>query len=288
MIQFKNFLTQLFSRLSADERVRIGCISFIFMHSSLLAINSLDNFKSLSFAILFFLASTFALCAQNLQVLGKFASQGALCGAICGLGATIPLRHLHDLKPQTVAFCAYMYTFGLFHFSEFLMIGITNINNLSADSFLLNHSRSYWIAAFASWVEHWSEYFLFPDFYNPFISLLGIFTCATGEVLRKLAMCHARAGFTHQIQIAKHRNHVLITNGIYGIMRHPGYLGWLLWSVGTQMILCNPLCIVAYACITYGFFKDRINEEEKFLIEFFGQKYINYKRRVYGGIPGIS
>lgn len=71
MIQFKNFLTQLFSRLSADERVRIGCISFIFMHSSLLAINSLDNFKSLSFAILFFLATTFALCAQNLQVLGK-------------------------------------------------------------------------------------------------------------------------------------------------------------------------------------------------------------------------
>ena len=29
-------------------------------------------------------------------------------------------------------------------------------------------------------------------------------------------------------------------------MRHPGYLGFLLWSVGTQVLLMNPLCTVGF------------------------------------------
>ena len=29
-------------------------------------------------------------------------------------------------------------------------------------------------------------------------------------------------------------------------LRHPGYAGWLLWVVGTQALLANPLCLVAF------------------------------------------
>uniref|UniRef100_A0A915DPU9 Protein-S-isoprenylcysteine O-methyltransferase n=1 Tax=Ditylenchus dipsaci TaxID=166011 RepID=A0A915DPU9_9BILA len=175
----------------------------------------------------------------------------------------------------------------MFHFSEFFVTGLTNIDSLKPDSFLLNHSTAYWIAASSSWVEFAIEAFLFPNFYYPWLSFLGLSMTITGEILRKLGMCHASAGFTHQIAIRKQKNHVLVTKGVYGLCRHPGYLGWLLWSVGTQIILCNPICTCVYAYVTFNFFEDRIYEEERYLIEFFGQRYIAYQQKVQTGIPGI-
>ena len=43
------------------------------------------------------------------------------------------------------------------------MMGLTNGESLRPDSFLLNHSSAYWIAAMASWVEFLMEAFLFPS-----------------------------------------------------------------------------------------------------------------------------
>ena len=36
-----------------------------------------------------------------------------------------------------------------------------------------------------------------------------------------------------------------MTDGVYAWFRHPSYVGWLYWSVGTQLILCNPVSLVA-------------------------------------------
>lgn len=43
-----------------------------------------------------------------------------------------------------------------------------------------------------------------------------------------------------------------------------------------------------YAYVTYYFFEDRIFEEERYLTEFFGQRYITYQHMVHVGIPGIE
>lgn len=32
-------------------------------------------------------------------------------------------------------------------------------------------------------------------------------------------------------------------------IRHPGYLGWLVWSVGTQVLLINPICTVLFGIV---------------------------------------
>ncbi len=32
-------------------------------------------------------------------------------------------------------------------------------------------------------------------------------------------------------------------------IRHPGYLGWLVWAVGTQILLANPICTIAFAVV---------------------------------------
>jgi protein-S-isoprenylcysteine O-methyltransferase len=56
-----------------------------------------------------------------------------------------------------------------------------------------------------------------------------------GEFLRKLAMWTAQHNFTHIVQDRRRDEHVLVTHGIYGYSRHPSYVGWFLFSVGTQV-----------------------------------------------------
>ena len=32
-------------------------------------------------------------------------------------------------------------------------------------------------------------------------------------------------------------------------MRHPGYFGWIVWAVGTQVLLLNPICSILFAIV---------------------------------------
>lgn len=58
--------------------------------------------------------------------------------------------------------------------------------------------------------------------------------------------------------------------------RHPGYLGWFLWSVGTQILLLNPLSTPLFAVLSWRFFSSRIPYEERQLEQFFGEDYVRY------------
>jgi protein-S-isoprenylcysteine O-methyltransferase len=55
-----------------------------------------------------------------------------------------------------------MVVMSIFHYSEFLVTALMNARTLTLDSFLLNHSREYKIAAVASWVEFMLERWLLP------------------------------------------------------------------------------------------------------------------------------
>lgn len=59
--------------------------------------------------------------------------------------------------------------------------------------------------------------------------------CATGEVLRKGAMMTAKTNFNHIVQSVHEDGHQLVTHGVYSLCRHPSYVGWFLWSIGTQV-----------------------------------------------------
>jgi protein-S-isoprenylcysteine O-methyltransferase len=86
----------------------------------------------------------------------------------------------------------------------------------------------------------------------------------------------------------KRQDHVLITTGIYAYMRHPSYFGFYWWAVGTQLLLCNPICVFGFLYALHRFFKDRIEEEEPLLIKFFGNNYVEYKKKTQTYIPLIS
>ncbi|XP_042335727.1 protein-S-isoprenylcysteine O-methyltransferase [Sceloporus undulatus] len=183
----------------------------------------------------------------------------------------------------------YMCSLSLFHYSEYLVTAVNNPRSLSLDSFLLNHSFEYNVAAISSWLEFTVEKFIFPEMKQiTWLSSAGLLMVVFGEGLRKAAMLTAGSNFNHIVQNEKSETHTLVTRGVYGWFRHPSYVGWFYWSIGTQVLLCNPICAVGYTLASWRFFRERIEEEEMTLIHFFGEEYLAYKRRVPTGLPFIS
>ncbi|KAM6241025.1 large ribosomal subunit protein eL22 isoform 1-T1 [Porphyrio hochstetteri] len=129
----------------------------------------------------------------------------------------------------------YMCSLSLFHYSEYLVTAVNNPRSLSLDSFLLNHSFEYNLAALSSWVEFTLEKLLFPELKQiTWLSTVGLLMVIFGDCLRKAAMLTAGSNFNHIVQNEKSDTHTLVTNGVYGWFRHPSYVGWFYWSIGTQ------------------------------------------------------
>ncbi|XP_059808118.1 protein-S-isoprenylcysteine O-methyltransferase isoform X2 [Hypanus sabinus] len=147
----------------------------------------------------------------------------------------------------------------------------------------------YKLAAMSSWVEFTIEKLLFPDMKQvTWLSFLGLLMALFGESLRKAAMLTAGSNFNHIVQNEKAESHRLVTSGVYSWSRHPSYVGWFYWSIGTQVILCNPICIVGYTLASWRFFRERIEEEEMTLIQFFGEDYELYKKQIPTRLPFIK
>lgn len=90
------------------------------------------------------------------------------------------------------------------------------------------------------------------------------------------------------MQYEKSGDHKLVTHGIYAFARHPSYVGWFWWSIGTQFILLNPICILIYTVVSWKFFHDRIYCEEYTLLNFFRNDYKTYQDTVPTGLPFIK
>jgi len=220
--------------------------------------------------------------------LSEFSFQISL--RACFLGAVFSggLFTIFVAPELYLPFGCYVCIMSFFHFSEFVAIAITNQKTLSVDSFMLNHSTAYKVAAVASWIEFFIELWLYPDMKSFWmITLVGLILCIGGEAMRKVAMLTAQKNFTHVVQTEKSEGHRLVTHGVYSICRHPSYAGWFFWAVGTQMVLLNPVCFIGYLIASWRFFNDRIIFEEITLLNFFGAEYHKYQQKVPTGLPFI-
>lgn len=175
-----------------------------------------------------------------------------------------------------------------FHCSEYVLaISIHGRNSVSLKSLLI--SKHYALAMICSLMEYVLENHFFPGMKeNWAISNTGLAMVIIGELVRKSAVITAGRSFTHLIKRYHEEHHVLITHGVYKYMRHPSYCGFFIWSIGTQIMLCNPLSTLAFAFVVWRFFRQRIPYEEFFLRQFFGSEYEVYATRTYSGIPFIK
>lgn len=153
---------------------------------------------------------------------------------------------------------------------------------------MLNHSSAYILAAVASWIEFCAEVYLWPWLkQSTWPLILGIVVCVAGEILRKLAIITANTNFNHIVQFRKVEGHTLVTHGVYKYMRHPSYAGWFWWSIGTQIVMANPVCVILYAIASWKFFHERILIEEVTLVNFFQRQYVDYQERTCSGVPFV-
>lgn len=209
-----------------------------------------------------------------------------------GLGITFSVGILRLLSNQIESwldrpFAIYMCIMVTFHFTEYLTTAFTNPANLELDSFLLNHSREYGIAAAFSWLEYGTEIYFVPGMHKSllcdftvaivilcqlycmiyvFLAIkschvlvsIGLAVCVTGEIIRKLAMFTANTNFNHHVQSERAEDHELVTNGIYSWCRHPSYAGWFFWSIGTQVNTSWRKFITYYTTSFYSIFISRL------------------------------
>ncbi|CAN6229440.1 unnamed protein product, partial [Urochloa humidicola] len=175
-----------------------------------------------------------------------------------------------------------------FHGSEYVLAAAFHgRRNVTATSLLI--SKQYVLAMSFAMLEHLTEILIFPEIKEYwFVSNIGLLMVLVGEIIRKVAVITAGRAFTHVIRIYHEDQHQLITHGVYRFMRHPGYSGFLLWAVGTQVMLCNPVSTVAFTFVLWRFFSKRIPYEEFFLRQFFGSEYEEYAWRVHSGLPFIK
>lgn len=79
----------------------------------------------------------------------------------------------------------------------------------------------------------------------------------------------------------------LIMDGVYGIVRNPVYSGALVGCTGA-VLLTNNLLLLIVPIICWGYMTVfLIKTEEKWLINLYGQEYIEYCKRVNRCIPWI-
>lgn len=72
----------------------------------------------------------------------------------------------------------------------------------------------------------------------------------------------------------------LVTRGIYSFSRNPAFLGFDLVYIGILLMFFNLILFIISVFGVVIFHLQIVNVEEDFLIEAFGEDYLNYKKKV--------
>ncbi|MBI5170282.1 MAG: isoprenylcysteine carboxylmethyltransferase family protein [Candidatus Eisenbacteria bacterium] len=114
------------------------------------------------------------------------------------------------------------------------------------------------------------------------VSWCGVALVAAGLFVRISAMLQLGARFSPLVSLQ--REHALETRGWYAVVRHPGYLGALLATLGTSLAfgsaLATPLPVLMFVAQRL-----RIRDEEALLAERFGDEWREYARRTGALLP---
>jgi protein-S-isoprenylcysteine O-methyltransferase Ste14 len=115
------------------------------------------------------------------------------------------------------------------------------------------------------------------------IRWLGVVLFAVGGTLRiwpVFVLGHRFSGL-----VAIQPGHTLVTSGVYGVIRHPSYLGLLVSSLGWALAFRSGVGVLLTILLIPPLVA-RIRAEEKLLHKQFGSEYEAYCGRTWRLIPG--
>lgn len=232
------------------------------------------------------------LLPSGLRSLSGIAFRSFLLGSVLTVSACTSLYLLFlSSTPHPIWRAPLFFSLlALFHFLEFLMTAQYNTRLADITAFLFSHNgAAYHIAHGTAMAECIITSLFFPAWQarvsNPTTIALGLVAVLIGQAVRSLAMATAGTNFNHLVQTRKRGEHVLVTGGIYAWSRHPSYFGFFWWGLGTQLMLGNAVSLAGYAWVLWTFFSRRIRREEEYLVAFFGEEYVAYRKRTGVGIP---
>ena len=117
------------------------------------------------------------------------------------------------------------------------------------------------------------------------LEMVGLALIVLGYVLGSYALIE-NAFFSGTVRLQSERGHTVISSGPYAFVRHPGYLGSLITSLGMPLLL-DSLWAYLPAIIIGFFFILRTHLEDRFLQENL-PGYSDYAKKVrYRLLPGI-
>src|SRR5438309_10892454 len=118
---------------------------------------------------------------------------------------------------------------------------------------------------------------------DPTLRLVGLVVAVASAAFAAWAMWSL--GRSYGIRMDVFAGHSLKTDGPYALVRHPMYLGIVLFHLGASLALESALLLVATAFIVVPFTAVRVGGEEKVLRDAFGERYLRYAERVPTLIP---
>jgi protein-S-isoprenylcysteine O-methyltransferase Ste14 len=116
------------------------------------------------------------------------------------------------------------------------------------------------------------------------IRWLGVVLFAAGGALRIWPVFVLGRRFSGLVAIQS--GHTLVTSGVYGVIRHPSYLGLLVNSLGWALAFRSGVGVLLTA-LTIPPLVARIRAEERLLHTQFGDEYDAYRSRTSRLLPGI-
>ncbi len=139
----------------------------------------------------------------------------------------------------------------------------------------------------------WLFAFLIPSFWNlqaPLYTLktptdiAGTTIFIAGLLIRVIAQATLKRNYSGTLRIRG--GHTLITHGIYSHVRHPVYTGVILSALAIP-IYTTSLPGLLIALLGIPLFNYRIGNEEKMLIQEYGDQYLEYMKTTPKLIPSI-
>jgi len=116
------------------------------------------------------------------------------------------------------------------------------------------------------------------------IRWIGVALFAVGGALRIWPVFVLGERFSGLVAIQP--GHALVTNGIYGVIRHPSYLGLLINSLGWSLAFRSRVGVILTLLLVLPLIS-RIRAEENLLRAHFGHEYTAYCSHTWRLVPGI-
>jgi protein-S-isoprenylcysteine O-methyltransferase Ste14 len=113
---------------------------------------------------------------------------------------------------------------------------------------------------------------------------LGVVLFAAGGTLRIWPVFVLGRRFSGLVAIQP--GHTLVTTGVYGMIRHPSYLGLLVSSLGWVLAFRSGVGVMLTVLLIPPLLA-RINSEERLLQTQFGREYETYRNRTWRLIPWL-